>query len=405
MRDDSIRSCSTEVLEHEVVTLAVQLAQATCRFLLVIAELDRRRAWAQWDGVKGMAHWLSWRCSLSPTAAREHVRVAHALAALPVIAEVFGRGELSYSKVRALVRVATPESEAGLVELARTATAAQLEQIIRASVVALADPAKRQEMCELVTGVDGEGFGFVRGRIPVEQLPIVDEAIAAALPAAEGDSAESLAQRRAEAWVRICESYLAAGDAAREPSARNEAVVHVQVDESGLVDAHTGRGDPLHPETAARVLCDCRVQGMLGDMTGPIGAGRRTRTIRRRLRRALQRRSGGRCEWVGCDERVYVEAHHIQAWVDGGVTELRNLVLLCWHHHHAVHEGGHRVELTPSGARCYRPDGTEIVPPAPPAPVPALTPVDDERIVPGWRGEPLDLAAAVDVVLDKLGAT
>jgi hypothetical protein len=382
--------------------LAAQIALTTCRWLLVIAELDRRRAWAQWDGCKSMAHWLSWRCSLSRAAAYEQVRVARVLATLPAVANAFGRGELSYSKVRALTRVATPESEAGLLDLARTATAEQLERIIRASVVALADPARRDELCELVTGVDDEGFGTVRARIPIEQLPVVDQAIAAALP--EKSSAEdSLRRRQADALVRICESYLANGDAARPASERNEAVVHVQVDESGVVAAHDQSGEPVHPETARRILCDCRVQGMLGDVTGPIGAGRRTRSVNRKLRRALQRRSGGRCEWVGCDEKVYIEAHHVQAWIQGGVTELRNLLALCWHHHHAVHEGGYRVEGGSDGARCFRPDGTPILPPAPPIHVPSLPAVDDERIVPLWRGEPLDLAAAVDVVLDKVG--
>jgi hypothetical protein len=405
MGNESVRSCSTEVLEHEMVTLAAQIAQATCRFLLVIAELDRRKAWAQWDGCKGMAHWLSWRCSLSPRAAREQVRVANALCSLPTLAEVFGRGELSYSKVRALVRVATPECEAGLVDLARTATAAQLERIIRASVIALADPARREELCELVTGVDDEGFGTVRARIPIEQLPIVEQAITAALPTTDGGSAEPLARRKADALVRICESYLANGDAARPPSMRNEAVIHVQVDDAGVVEAHTQGGDPVHPETAKRILCDGRVQGMLGDLTGPIGAGRRTRAINRRMRRALQRRSRARCEWIGCDERVYIEAHHIQAWVDGGLTELDNLLHLCWHHHHVVHEGSFRVTRGEDGlVRCFRPDGTELRDPTPLAHVPRLEPVDDERIVPLWRGEQLDLAAAVDVVLDKVGA-
>jgi len=143
---------------------------------------------------------------------------------------------------------------------------------------------------------------------------------------------------------------------------------------------------------------------MLGDVAGPIGAGRRTRTINRRMRRALQRRSGGRCEWVGCDERVYVEGHHIESWAKGGATELDNLVLLCWHHHRAVHEGGYLVERARHGVRCSRPDGTVIDVRPPPAVVPPLPSVDDERIVPLWRGETFDLAACVDVVLDKIGA-
>ena len=104
-------------------------------WLLVIAELDRREAWGAHWGCKSMAHWLSWQCSVSTKAAYEHVRVARALGAVPVITAAFERGELSYSKVRALTRIATPDSDAELCDLGRIATAAQLEKIIRGTVV------------------------------------------------------------------------------------------------------------------------------------------------------------------------------------------------------------------------------------------------------------------------------
>jgi hypothetical protein len=142
MSDTTITTASNEVLEHELTTIAAQLAAATCRFLLLIGELDRREAWGACWGCTSMAHWLSWRCSMSPGAAREHVRVARAMVQLPATTAAFARAELSYSKVRALTRVATADSEADLVDLAKIATAAQLEKIIKASVVAMADPAR-----------------------------------------------------------------------------------------------------------------------------------------------------------------------------------------------------------------------------------------------------------------------
>src|SRR5947207_816524 len=119
----------TERLETEACTLAAQLAAATCRFLLIVAELDRREAWRQW-GCASMGQWLSWKCGLGVVAGRQHVRVARALEHLPVITAAFGEGRLSYSKVRALVRVATPGTEATLVEFALMATAAQVDQTV-----------------------------------------------------------------------------------------------------------------------------------------------------------------------------------------------------------------------------------------------------------------------------------
>jgi hypothetical protein len=118
-------------LEREIGELAAHIHAATCRWLALVAEFDRREGWAQ-EGCKSCAHWLSWRCALAPPAAREHVRVARRLCELPLTQAAFGRGELSYSQVRALSRVATPELEPTLLELARYATAAQLERALRA---------------------------------------------------------------------------------------------------------------------------------------------------------------------------------------------------------------------------------------------------------------------------------
>lgn len=231
MTDESLTTTSTEVLEHEAMTLAAEIAAATCRWLLVIAELDRRESWGSWWGCKSMAHWLSWRCSLSETAAREHVRVARALVRLPVLTASFECGEISYSKVRAVVRVATPENEADLVDLARTATAAQLEHIIRASVVAMSDPVQRDELRSFYSGSTADGMGEVKVVLHIDELAIVDAAIAMAT-----DSAESpISQRRVTALVKICESYLANGDGQRNPPARNNAVVHVDIDPNGDV--------------------------------------------------------------------------------------------------------------------------------------------------------------------------
>lgn len=324
MTDESLSSTSTEVLVHECTTLAAQIASATCRFLLVVAELDRREAWAEW-GCRSMAHFLSWRCSLGRAAAHEHVRVARSLPELPATVEAFERGELSFSKVRALTRVATPESESDLVDLARTATAAQLGAIVRATVVAMEDPAQAASLREAHLGVDGNGMGTLRARLPIDQHAIVEQAMGKAMPSTESSAEDSIAQRRADALVRICESYLATGDASRAPATRNNAVVHVQVDADGVVSGETESGVPVHPETCRRILCDGSVQGMLGDLTGPIGCGRTTRTISRKLRRAIKKRSGGGCEWIGCSERTYVEAHHVRHWEHGGPTELWNL--------------------------------------------------------------------------------
>jgi hypothetical protein len=104
-------------VEAELCSLAGQIAAATSRFLRVLAEFDAREGWAGWN-IRSCAHWLSWRCGLDLRTAREHVRVARALVELPKVRECFDAGRISYSKVRAIARVATPTSETDLLDAA-----------------------------------------------------------------------------------------------------------------------------------------------------------------------------------------------------------------------------------------------------------------------------------------------
>jgi len=131
-------------LEEEITTLAGHLNAGTCRWLLLVAEFDRREGWAAW-GCRSCAQWLSWRCGVAPGAAREQLRVARSVADLAGVRAEFAAGRLSYSQVRALTRVASAENEGELLELARHATAAQLERVVRGyrAASALADDARR----------------------------------------------------------------------------------------------------------------------------------------------------------------------------------------------------------------------------------------------------------------------
>src|SRR5260221_10034487 len=120
-----------ERLEERICELAAHLAAGTCRFLQLVAEFDARRGWACWD-LPSCAAWLAWKCQVAPGTAREQVRVARALAGLPVICSEFAAGRMSYAKARALTRVATPATEAGLAEITGPMTAAQCERFAAA---------------------------------------------------------------------------------------------------------------------------------------------------------------------------------------------------------------------------------------------------------------------------------
>src|SRR6202041_2443441 len=122
--------CSLEELEAQITALAGQLNAANFRWLMLIAEFDRRHGWA--DGrLPSCAHWLNFKCGLNLGAAREKVRVAHALAGLPKIAAAMARGELSYSKVRAVSRVACEATEENFLMIALHGTAHHVENLVR----------------------------------------------------------------------------------------------------------------------------------------------------------------------------------------------------------------------------------------------------------------------------------
>lgn len=123
-------SPSLDSLENEITELTAHIHAATYRLLCLIAEFDRRRGWAQW-GILTCADWLNWKCGLGLVAARKQLRVAHSLEHLPGIAEAFRLGEVSYSKVRAMTRVATSDNERYLLQIARHGTASHVERLVR----------------------------------------------------------------------------------------------------------------------------------------------------------------------------------------------------------------------------------------------------------------------------------
>ena len=168
----------TERLEARICELAGHLAAATCQFLLLVADFDARGGWASWE-MPSCAAWLSWKCQIAPGTAREHVRVARALCGLPVIRAQFTAGRLSYAKVRALTRIAAPETERDLVEMATPMTAGQLERFARAHRrVSRGEQEEASRRRKLTWRHDDTGIGITVW-LPPEQGAVVLQAIRA----------------------------------------------------------------------------------------------------------------------------------------------------------------------------------------------------------------------------------
>ncbi len=276
---------SVEDIDEEIATLSATIQAATYRLLCLVGELDRRGGWAtplSSDGFRSCAHYLSWRIGLDLGAARQYVRVARALPELPRISEAFGAGRISYSKVRAITRVATPETEEMLVEWALAGTASQVEKLVRryrqADVEQENDRARsQQEARRLVTYFDDDGMLVVRGRLSPEQGALLMKALETATDGlnevADGSAESSDAclapggdQLRADALARVAEHALAADAASASTSDRFQVVVHV--DAEVLADpAADGRceledGPSIAPQTARRLACDATVSAV-----------------------------------------------------------------------------------------------------------------------------------------------
>jgi hypothetical protein len=369
-------------------------------------------------GLQVCAHWVAWRCAVSPVAAREHVRVARALTGLPLIREAFSRGELSYSKVRALTRVAGIQREEELLRMARYATAAQLERILGAYRSVVRAQAAHDGGGPSARWVDWrhdeDGALVLTARLPAEEGAVLLAALEAARDAsaeAPGGAGEApqWGERNADALVATAEASLRSGSAAHSGD-RYQVVVHVDADVLAGASAEAPAGEledgtPLLLATARRLTCDSALVGLVERDGQALSVGRKTRAIPPALRRALRSRDRG-CRFPGCTTTRHVDAHHIDHWAHGGETAVGNLVELCRHHHRLVHEGGYSVRR--SGARLVfrRPDGRRV--PHHPRPFAGAGPrsnrlrgaqVAPDACVPLGGGQRYDLGMAVDVVL------
>jgi hypothetical protein len=425
-------------LGDEIAELAAHLGAATARLLDLIREFDARGGWN--NGFRSCAAWLGWRVGLDLGAAREHVRVARALGSLPLLSAALTRGELSYAKVRALTRVATAETEERLLAVGKAGTAEHVERIVRGwrrmdRKAEAQEAARRHAARALHVYQDEDGTVVLRGRLEPEVGALLVQALTAArdtlyqrhagvvnaidandaeVNGAEGDP-PTMAQQQADALALLAETALHHGIDPGPPGERYQVVVHVDApvladpDQPGQSVLDDGAHVPAG--TSERLACDASRVVMQHARDGRVvEVAARTRTIPPALRRALHHRDRG-CRFPGCG-LPFGQGHHVRHWAHGGPTKLSNLALLCRRHHRAVHEGGFKCERGPDGAlRFRRPDGG-LVPEVPTPPAVDADPVqtlrarhetaglglDARTMIPGWRGERLDVGYAIDAL-------
>jgi hypothetical protein len=396
-------------LERQIASLGVALSRGMARWLALVGEFDRREA-AETAGFRSTSEWLAWACSLSPRAAREHVRVARRLQSLPLVRAAFENGGLSYSQVRALSRAPESEADAALVELASGRTATELDSAVRrlrsapSSDVETAN--RSYERRTLDWWWEGDGSLRLHGRLPADDGAVLVEAIETAAEAMHGSRDGSVHVSTEEADARREPSPEggpppdrdrsadgepspdgetprrpprgarradALAEMARSGCPRTQVVLEVDLEALACTAEDGARrggsscalrdGPAVPSETARRLACEADLV-LATRPDGELDLGRRRRVVSPPLRASLERRDGG-CRFPGCRQRHGTDAHHIEHWVHGGTTDRDNLVLLCCFHHRAVHEGGFTVERVDGDVRFRRPDG-RLIPAVPP---------------------------------------
>ena len=340
-----------EQLGAEITELCGYIYAATCHLLDLIRTFDERRYWAQM-GFQSCAHWLNFHCGIGLNAARERLRVAHTLPAMPRIHRAFSEGRISFSKVRAVTRVPDPSNEEFLLNICTHGTAQQVERLI--SKYRRAKMFQEVDFCidqyarrEATWRYADDGSIVITARLTPDQGEVVLQALEKAIDISELSEETPVAQRRADALTDVAETFLNNSENGGSSADRFQVVVHRKEENE---DHFIANGPDVTAVTWERVACDCsKIEITECKHGNPREVSRKSRTIPVAIRRALWARDRG-CRFPGCTHTRHCDGHHIRHWIDGGEHSLDNLVLLCRHHHRLVHEGGFEVQT----------DGTEI---------------------------------------------
>jgi Domain of unknown function (DUF222) len=398
-------SLPIERLEAELIGCAALENVHKARFVGLLAEFLDRRGWESWACVSPV-QWLSWKCGLGPTAASVHIRVARALGALPAIAAAFASGALSWSKVRAVTRVATPATDSIWAEWARHGTGAQIDTMAAAARRMGAADVDRQEATRSFTWrTDGDGSVVFSWRVPAETGAAV---IAAVNQHTTPERDVPIAQTRSDSLAA-----LVFGPDPVTP----EVVIHVDqsappprpgdgspIGRSGATGSARSADGVVVPSELVEVgICSGTFTVVVHDPDGAVRVSDRIRNPTPRTRRALRARDR-QCRMPGCHHQGGLQAHHIDHYNAGGSRRLTNLVRLCAAHHRLVHRHGLQLAWSPEGELLVAwPDGSATDRPVanttPPELLPHCTPAAP------WEGHPLDLDGVVIALTSRLPAT
>jgi hypothetical protein len=387
-------------LFEELAELTGQRNAIDGRIVEIVAEIDRDGLWGA-TGARSLPALVAWKTGTAHSTAAAITTVAHRLQEFPRCAQGMREGRLSLDQVSVIAARAGEGSDAHYAQLAEVATVNQLRTAI--TLEPRPDPGPRPEPQPAITKTSNNDLDLWRITLPHHESAIFDAALqshrdaliaewkhdrqgADAAPDAAPDQ-QPPPPTALDAFLRLVETGWD-GEVQRRPHAqRTTVVVHLDIN-TKLAALHLG---PLLPDAERQYLtCDTTAEVWFERDGEPIGAGRSTRTISRRLRRALEHRHRS-CAVPGCSATRGLHAHHIQHWEDGGDTELPNLVLLCPYHHRLHHRGtititgpADRLVVTDNDDQPLHPGSLARPPSTPPPAVPPCPGPTGERATWWW---------------------
>jgi hypothetical protein len=340
---DPVNAASTADLMDEAERLGRAIAVAQGLLMAVLGELHKREGFRE-EGATSVATWLVQRCGVAESTGRVWAHVAERLDELPHIARGLSEGAVGFDKVRSVVDRATPETDAALLELAREHSVRDLRDVARKARGANAKEAETHYASRYLRFNDERRT--LTAQLPEDLYATVRGAIARRAHEQDFDGETPYDHRLCDALVAICNSASADSPAqGRRGGADFFVVVHTELstlrDDAGSAEVE-GAG-LISAETVQRLSCDGPVALAVDDDVGhTMFEGRSKRFPTPAQRREVVRRDRT-CRFPGCGNSSFVNVHHVLHWAKGGRTDLDNLLLLCVHHHHRVHEGAWSV--------------------------------------------------------------
>lgn len=366
---DRLRSCSVADLTATAQHLAALHSATHAALLDVLTVLDEREAWRA-DGAASNEDWISFKFGISHRTAHAWTETARTLKDLPHLAGAFAAGSLSFDKTRAVAQVATPVDDRERTEEAHATDAVRLETAARrARGVSRAEALERHNVRHLAMRRSRD-LGGVRlwGFLPdVEGATFVKAIERLAEDAVKDPNTglyPSYDRRCADALVTMATMALA--EEQPKHGARAMVVAHIDIGpDADKISGKLDSGDVISGETAQRITCDASIEAVMESNGKPVKMGQTKRTPPPYMQRALRKRDIG-CRFPGCHRIALTSSHHMVHWIKDGVTEPDNLILLCYFHHHLVHEGGWGVRGDPyDTVEFVKPNGEVLMSEAP----------------------------------------